>query len=170
MWLSYSGLGLGSGISANAERLVERGLADLQAGSRLSHGQPFDDHCAGSLQFLRTDDGFASTLATRLAAAANPARVRSRMRSRSNCPSAPNRWKTRRPPGVVVSIASVRERNPTPRFSNVITVSIKCGNERPRRSNFQTISTPPSRTYPSAARNPPRSARAPEVRSSNTLA
>jgi hypothetical protein len=36
------------------------------------------------------------------------------MRSRSNSPSAPNRWKTSRPPGVVVSMASASERKPTP--------------------------------------------------------
>ncbi len=64
MWLSYPGLGLGSGISANAEGLVERGLTNLQAGGRLPHGQSLGDHCAGSLQFLRADDGFASALAT----------------------------------------------------------------------------------------------------------
>ena len=52
----------------------------------------------------------------RAAAAARPARVRSRIRSRSNCPSAPNRWNTSRPPGVVLSIASVIERKPTPLF------------------------------------------------------
>ena len=60
-------------------------------------------------------------------------------------PSAPKRWKTSLPPGVVVSIASVRLRKPTARFSRAETVSIRCGRLRPSRSSFQTISTSPSR-------------------------
>jgi hypothetical protein len=42
----------------------------------------------------------------RARAAASPALVRSRMRSRSNSARAANTWKTSLPPGVVVSIAS----------------------------------------------------------------
>lgn len=53
----------------------------------------------------------------RAAASSRPARVRSRMRSRSNCPRAPKMRKMSRPPGAMVSIASVRERKPTPRAS-----------------------------------------------------
>jgi hypothetical protein len=49
----------------------------------------------------------------RARAAASPAVVRSRTRSRSNSARAANTWKTSLPPGVVVSIASCRERNPT---------------------------------------------------------
>src|SRR5437588_8619755 len=44
-------------------------------------------------------------------AAANPAFVRSRMRSRSNSASAPIRWNISLPPGVVVSICSVKLMN-----------------------------------------------------------
>jgi DNA-directed RNA polymerase subunit beta' len=71
----------------------------------------------------------------------NPALVRSRIRSRSNWPSAPNTWKMSRPPGVVVSMFSVNERKPTPRASSLPTVSIRCGRERPSRSSRQTTST-----------------------------
>jgi hypothetical protein len=53
-------------------------------------------------------------LRQRAAAAVNPALVRSRIKSRSNWPSAPNTWKMSRPPDVVVSMASVSERKPTP--------------------------------------------------------
>src|SRR5271165_2425089 len=63
-----------------------------------------------------------------------------------------------RPPGVVVSIASVRERKLTPRASRAFTVSIRCGSERPRRSSFHTVRISPSRTKPSAAAKPGRSA------------
>ncbi len=35
---------------------------------------------------------------------AKPARVRSRMRARSNSARAPKTWNTRRPPGVLVSM------------------------------------------------------------------
>jgi hypothetical protein len=72
------------------------------------------------------------------------------MRSRSNRASAPNTWKTRRPLGVVVSIASVKDRRPAPLFSNWFTVSIRCGSERVRRSSFQVTRTSPSRTKPRA--------------------
>lgn len=48
-----------------------------------------------------------TALRPRAAAATRPARVRSRIRSRSNWPSAPKTWKISRPPGVVVSICSV---------------------------------------------------------------
>ena len=90
--------------------------------------------------------GLRPLLRPRTVAAARPARVRSWIRSRSNWPSAPKIWKMSRPPGVVVSMASVSERNPTPRLDSAVTVSIKWGSERPSRSNFQTTSTSPSRT------------------------
>ncbi|VCX05042.1 hypothetical protein BANRA_05555 [Escherichia coli] len=70
--------------------------------------------------------GFRPPFLPRAAAAVNPALVRSRIKSRSNWPSAPNTWKMSRPPGVVVSMASVRERKPTPRASSAPIVSISC--------------------------------------------
>lgn len=54
-------------------------------------------------------------------------------------------WKMSRPPGVQVSIASVRERKPTPRAFNAFNVSIRCGSDRPRRSSFHTTRKSPSR-------------------------
>src|SRR5271163_1162384 len=106
----------------------------------------------------------------RTAAASRPARVRSRMRSRPNCPSAPKIWKTSLPPGVVVSIASVSERKLTPRASRAFTVSIRCGNDRPRRSSFHTVRISPWRAKLSAAANPGRSALAPDALSSKMRA
>ena len=50
----------------------------------------------------------------RTLAAAMPARVRSRMRHRSDSARAPKMWKTSLPPAVVVSICLVRERNQRP--------------------------------------------------------
>ena len=47
-------------------------------------------------------------------AASSPARVRSRIRFRSNSASAPKMWKTSVPPGEVVSIASVMLWKPIP--------------------------------------------------------
>ena len=49
------------------------------------------------------------------------------------------------PPAVVVSIASVIERNPIFRFSRLSTVSMSCFNERARRSSFQTTRVSPER-------------------------
>jgi len=54
----------------------------------------------------------------RARAAASPAWVRSRMRSRSNSANAANTWKTSRPPGEVVSIVSCSDRKTTPRSPN----------------------------------------------------
>lgn len=54
----------------------------------------------------------------RARAAASPARVRSRIRSRSNCARLPKMLNTSVPPGVLVSIDSVSERNCTPFSSN----------------------------------------------------
>ena len=59
----------------------------------------------------------------RARAAASPAAVRSRIRSRSNSAPAAKPWKTSLPPGVVVSIASWRLRNPTPHSARPVMVS-----------------------------------------------
>ncbi len=75
--------------------------------------------------------GFRPPFLPRAAAAVNPALVRSRIKSRSNWPSAPNTWKMSRPPGVVVSMASVRERKPTPRASSAPIVSNKVRHRAP---------------------------------------
>jgi len=111
-------------------------------------------------------DGLRPPLRPRLAAAAIPALVRSRIRSRSNWPRAPKTWKISRPPGVVVSIASVSDRRPTPRASRAVTVSMRWVSDRPRRSSFQTTRTSSSRTYAIAAARPGLFAFAPEARSS----
>ena len=51
--------------------------------------------------------------------------------------------KDNRPPGVVVSIFSVSERRPMRRAFKSVTVSMRCGSERPSRSNFHTTRTSP---------------------------
>ena len=56
----------------------------------------------------------------RARAAANPARVRSRIRSRSNAARDARTPNSSRPAGVVVSIASVSDANPTPRSSSAV--------------------------------------------------
>ena len=45
-----------------------------------------------------------------------------------------------------MSIASVTDRNPTSRSASPMTVSIRCGNDRPNRSNRHTTNVPPART------------------------
>ena len=62
----------------------------------------------------------------RARAAANPAIVRSRMRSRSNSASAPMRWNTSLPPLVLVSRCSCRLRKSTPRSERPASVSMRC--------------------------------------------
>jgi len=55
-------------------------------------------------------------------------------------------WNTSRPPGVVVSIASCNDRNPTPRSSSLRTVSTRCGSDRPSRSSRHTTRVSPGRS------------------------
>jgi hypothetical protein len=88
----------------------------------------------------------------RARAAANPALVRSRMRSRSNSAKAAKTWKTSLPPGVVVSIASCRLRNPMSRSARQVTVSTRCRRDRLGRSS----STPPGCHWAAAGPGPAR--------------
>jgi hypothetical protein len=78
-------------------------------------------------------------------AEACPAMVRSLIKSRWNSARDPKMWKTNRPPGVVVSIASCNDRNPIPRSASPRTVSIRCGKDRPRRSSRHTTKVSPGR-------------------------
>src|SRR3954452_22798188 len=59
-----------------------------------------------------------------------------------------------RPPEVVVSICSVRERRPTPRCSRPLTVSIKGPSERPSRSSFQISPRSPASPWATAGVDP----------------
>ena len=81
----------------------------------------------------------------------------------------PEQMDTSRPLGVAMSIASMMERDPIPRFSSTATVSMMCGKLWPRWFSSKVTSTSPSRTWSSAARNRARSVHAPEARSSNTF-
>ena len=67
-------------------------------------------------------------------ARANPARTRSRTRSRSNSAMAPRTWSCRRPAGVVVSIPSFRETNPTPTAVSSSSSRIRWRRLRPSRA------------------------------------
>jgi hypothetical protein len=89
--------------------------------------------------------------------------VRSRIRSRSNSANDPKMWNTNRPPGVVVSIASCNDRNPTPRSANPRTVSIRCGNDRPNRSSRHTTNVSPGRNASITATSSGRSVRDPDA-------
>ena len=133
------GLSVASPIEAMAVRFATRGRNRTGAAefgeSGLGTDAPTGDQRASAMKFFVGDDWLASASAVSRDSATNPARVRSRIKSRSNWASAPNTWKMRRPPGVVVSIASVKDRRPAPFFSNWFTVSIRCGSERARRSS-----------------------------------
>ncbi len=83
-------------------------------------------------------DGGLPPVRPRAFAASSPASVRSRMIPRSNSARAANRWKTRRPPLVVVSTASVSERKPMPRASRSSTVVMSCFSDRASLSSRQT--------------------------------
>ena len=51
---------------------------------------------------------------------------------------------TRRPPGMVVSMCSCTDLNPTSLASNSPMVSIRCDNDRPSRSNRHTTNVSPA--------------------------
>ena len=77
----------------------------------------------------------------------SPARVRSRISSRSNSASAAKMPNTRRPAAVVVSICApcpVSTRRPTPRVDRSCTVLTRWARVRPRRSSFQSRARRPS--------------------------
>ncbi len=107
-------------------------------------------------------------LRPRALAAASPAIVRSRMISRSNWANAPNRWNTSRPPAVVVSIDSRSDRNPTPRSSSAVTVSIRWRRERPRRPRRQTTRVSPGRGRSKTLSSSGQRSSTSEARSTNT--
>jgi hypothetical protein len=104
----------------------------------------------------------------RAQAAASPALVRSRMRSRSNSARAANTCKTSLPPGVVVSTASCKLRNPMPWSARPVTVSTRCRRERPRRSSFHTTRVSPGRSWSRSCSRTGRSVWAPLAVSVNT--
>ena len=70
--------------------------------------------------------------------------------------------------GVVVSIASCRLRNPTPRSARPVTVSTRWRSERPRRSSCQTTRVSPGRSWSRIWSSVGRSVRAPLAVSVNT--
>ncbi len=86
----------------------------------------------------------------------SPAFVRSRINSRSNSASAPNRWNPTLPPGVVVSICSRRLRKPWCVFAKWPTVSIRWPSERLSRSSGHTTSVSPLRRWSRASAKPGR--------------
>ena len=101
-------------------------------------------------------------------AAVSPAKVRSRISSRSNSASAAKMPNTRRPAAVVVSICApypVSTRRPTPRVDRFCTVLTRWAMVRPRRSSFQTTSTSPVRSARTQLSSPGRSSRTPDATS-----
>ena len=50
-----------------------------------------------------------------------------------------------RPAALSVSMASVSDRNATPRFCKSVSTATKCDSDRPSRSSFHTTSTSPAR-------------------------
>src|SRR5271156_5012342 len=153
------------------ERGVERGFADFDPRRRFANRKTLSEQNLSAAEFFLRYDGFASALATahrgcfEAGAGSFPYEIAFEL---PEC--APKIWKTSLPPGVEVSIASVSERKLTPRASRAFTVSIRCGNDRPRRSSFHTVRISPWRTKHSAAANPGRSALAPDALSSKMRA
>src|SRR5579863_3530504 len=89
----------------------------------------------------------------RVRAACRPACVLCRMISRSISARAPKRWNVNLPPGVDVSMLSVRLKKLISRACKSITVSIRCFSERPKRSSRQTTMVSPGRANFSISKN-----------------
>jgi len=94
-------------------------------------------------------------------AAANPARVLSRMMLRSNSAREQKMWKISLPLLVVVSMLSVRLANPIPLALRSSTTEIRCLRERPKRSSRHTTRVSHGRSCSRALSRPGRDARAP---------
>ncbi|MPM06611.1 hypothetical protein SDC9_52913 [bioreactor metagenome] len=109
-------------------------------------------------------------LRPRCRASTSPAVVRSRIRARSNWAIAPKTWKVSMPPGVVVSMLSVKDTSPIFARSNSSAVAMSFFSDRANRSSFQTTSVSPVRSTSERIRpNSGRSSRAPDPRSVNTF-
>ncbi len=89
--------------------------------------------------------GFRPPSRPRERAAANPARVRSRIKLRSNSASAAKRWNTSFPVALPVSIFSVTDSKKTPRLSKSVMIFTRSGKLRPRRSKRHTTNVSPVR-------------------------
>ena len=105
----------------------------------------------------------------RLLAASRPAVVLSRSTDRSNSANAPIICIIIRPPGVVVSIGSVRHTNPAATSSSFFIMRRRSCRDRLRRSSFQTMTTSPSRRWSIIVWNSGRSHRPPDAFSTKIL-
>ncbi len=101
-------------------------------------------------------------------AAARPSRVRSAIRSRSNCAIEAKTWNTSRPAGVVVSMSSARDRKPAPAAWMRATIPRRSWRERLRRSYFVTTKMSPGRSWSINRSSSGRAARVPEIFSAKT--
>ena len=117
------------------ERLVEGGLATLRPAAASRTPRPLAMRACARRSFSRVMTGRCPPVRPRTLADEVALEL----------PEGGEQWNTSRSSGVVVSTASVSERNPTPRRSNAATVSIRCGRLRPSRSSFQVTSTSPAR-------------------------
>jgi len=75
-----------------------------------------------------------------------------------------------RPPAVVVSLDSVKNRKPTPLPSSSVIVASRCGKDRPRRSRRHTTRVSPGSNRSRSRASSGRSSRAPEATSVQTCA
>jgi hypothetical protein len=112
---------------------------------------------------------FGPSFTPRDLAAVRPACVRSTMSVRSNSARAAIMWKTRRPPALVVSMASLRDTKPAPFASMSFKTSTRCDSDRPSRSSRHTTRTTPGPSLAKTLSRPGRFARVPLVWSSKMV-
>jgi hypothetical protein len=144
------------GVRVPCARVGDRGGGTAWRGRRRSCRR-FVASCAARRRACRARRGFSSVMTVRrppsrprARAAFKPACVRSRISWRSTSAIAPKMWNTSRPEEVVVSMPSVRLRNPSCRRSSSAINSMRCRSERPRRSRRHTTRVSSRRATPQA--------------------
>jgi len=115
---------------------------------------PFGDKGFGALQPIGSDDGFSAATPAASGCSGKAGAYAFANKVAFELSEGGEHVEQEPTAGVMVSIALVRDRRPAPLFSDWVTVSIKCGSERARRSSFQVTRTSPSRTKAMACANP----------------
>jgi hypothetical protein len=133
---------------------------------RPAHAATWSGTSLGHLELVPAQHRRRPPWRPRARAAASPAAVRSRIRTRSNSARDAD-VEDQLAAGVAVSITSWRLQNPMPRSARPVTVSTTCRGDLPSRSSFRTTRVSPGAADPAAAPSW-RSARAALAVSRNT--
>src|SRR6185437_16531840 len=128
------------------EGVVKRGFPNFQPGGGFPDVQALGEQGASAFKFAGRDDRSSPALPAARGGGGEPRHCALFDEIALESGQSAEDMEISRPPGVAVSIFSVSERRPMRRAFKWVTVSMRCGSERPSRSNFHTTRTSPART------------------------